>query len=57
MNRTDTIKDFKNFLSVNREKLQDIMTDIKELPADDEWLLDDEWEEIYKQEVLKNGKV
>lgn len=57
MNRTDTIKDFKNFLSANREKLQDIMTDIKELPADDEWLLDDEWEEIYKQEVLKNGKV
>ena len=57
MDRTDTIKDFKSFLRANREKLQDIVIDIKDLPVDDEWMQDDEWEEIYKQEVLKNDKV
>lgn len=49
--RTETIKDFKRFLSANREILQDITIDIKCLPADDEWLQDDEWDEMYKQEV------
>ena len=36
MDRADTIKDFKNFLRANREKLQDIVIDIKDLPVDDE---------------------
>ena len=57
MDRADTIKDFKSFLSANREKLRNIAISIKDLPADDEWIQDDTWEEIYKQEVLKNGKV
>ena len=57
MDRADTIKDFKSFLSTNREKLRNIAISIKDLPADDEWIQDDKWEEIYKQEVLKNGKV
>ena len=53
----ETIKDFKRFLSNNREKLLDISVDIKDLPPDDDWIQEDEWNEIYKQEVLKNGKV
>lgn len=57
MDRAETIKDFKSFLSANREKLRDIVVAVKDLPADDEWIQDDEWEEIYKQEVLRHGKV
>lgn len=57
MNREKTIRDFKSFLDENREKLLDIAIDINDLPYDDEWINDNEWDEIYKQEKLKNGKV
>ena len=57
MDKAETIKDFKRFLSNNREKLLDISVDIKDLSPDDDWIQEDEWNEIYKQEVLKNGKV
>ena len=57
MDRTEIIKDFKCFLSANREKLRDVTIAIKDLPSDDEWICDDEWEEIYKKEELKRGKV
>lgn len=57
MDRTELIKDFKCFLSANREKLRDVTVAIKDLPADDVWIQDDEWDEIYRQEVLKDGKV
>lgn len=56
MNRTETIKDFKRFLSTNREMLQDITIKINDLPADNEWLQDDEWDQIYEQEVLEIEK-
>ena len=49
MDRAETIKDFKSFISANREKLQDVVVGIKDLPDDDDWLQDDEWDVIYKQ--------
>lgn len=57
MDRAETIKDFKSFLNANCEKLREVTIAIKDLPADDEWVLDDEWDEIYKQEVIRDGKV
>ena len=57
MDRARTIKDFKGFLSANSEKLQEVTVAIKDLPIEDDWIKDDEWDEIYKQEVLKDGKV
>lgn len=57
MDRTESIKDFKSFLNSNREKLLDMAVAIKDIPADDDWIQDDEWDEIYKQEVLRDGKV
>lgn len=57
MDRAKTIKDFKSFLSANCEKLRDATVAIKDLPEDDAWVQDDKWEEIYKQEVLRDGKV
>lgn len=57
MDRAEIIKDFKCFLSANREKLRDVTVAIKDLPSDDDWICDDEWEEIYRKEELKRGKV
>ena len=57
MDKAETIKDFKCFLRNNREKLLNITVDIKDLPPDDDWIQEDEWDEIYKQEEVKNGKV
>ena len=57
MGKIETVEDFKRFLNNNRDKLLEQAVRIGELPPDDEWIRDDEWEDIYKQEVDHNGKV
>lgn len=57
MDKIETVEDFKKFLSSNREKLLNFTVNIKDLSSDDDWIQDDEWDEVYKQEVIKNGKV
>ncbi|MCI5603401.1 MAG: hypothetical protein SOV90_04190 [Lachnospiraceae bacterium] len=57
MDKKEAIKEFKEFLNANRENLLKYAVDIKDLPEDDEWIQDDEWDKIYEQEVIKNGKV
>lgn len=57
MGKVETIQDFKKFLSHNRDKLLEHAIKVEELPADDEWIQDDTWDEIYEQEVVHNGKV
>lgn len=52
-----SVQDFKKFLKDNRELLHKKAVRIEDLPPDDDWILDDEWDEIYEQEVLKRGKV
>ncbi len=57
MKKIETVQDFKQFLNQNRDKLLEHVVKIEELPPDDEWVQDDEWDEIYRQEMVKNGKV
>ena len=57
MDRVELIKDFKSFLSSNREKFLDVAVAIKDLSDDDEWIQDNEWNEIYKQEAIRNEKI
>ncbi|SFC62578.1 hypothetical protein [Butyrivibrio sp. YAB3001] len=52
-----SVEDYKEFLKENRELLHKNAVRIEDLPLDDDWNLDDEWDEIYEQEVLKCGKV
>jgi hypothetical protein len=52
-----SVQDYKEFLKENRELLHKNAVRIENLPPDDDWILDDEWDEIYEQEVLKRGKV
>ena len=57
MDRAEIIKDFKSFLNADSEKLRGVTITMKDLSADDDWIQDDEWDEIYKQEVLRDGKI
>jgi len=57
MDKIETVEDFKKFLSSTRENLLNFAINIKDLPADDDWIQDDEWDEVYKQEVIKNEKI
>ena len=57
MDKIKTVEDFKKFLNNNRDKLLDLAIHIKDLPPDDEWIQDDEWDKVYKNEVITNGKV
>ena len=57
MDKIKTVEDFKKFLNNNRDKLLDLAVNIKDLRPDDEWIQDDEWDKVYKNEVITNGKV
>lgn len=52
-----SVEDYKKFLEENRELLHKNAVRIEDLPPDDDWVLDDGWDKIYEQEVLKRGKV
>lgn len=43
-----SIEEFKNFIEINKDILTDKAITIDELPADDELLNDDCWEDDYK---------
>lgn len=45
MEKIETIQDINNFIHTNREKLLERAIDIKDLPMDDDWIQDDEWDE------------
>ena len=49
MTKIETVEDFKEYLKDNREKLLKNAVRIEDLPADDEWVNDDAWDEIYKE--------
>lgn len=57
MEKIETVQDFKRFLNNNRDKLLERTVRVEELPPEDEWIQDDEWDETYKQEELRNGKI
>lgn len=57
MEKIETVQDFKRFLNDNHDKLLERTVRIEELPPEDEWIQDDEWDEIYKQEEIHNGKI
>ena len=44
-----TIEDFKTFLAKNKELIHNNAIDADDIPLDDEWMQEDEWEEDYKR--------
>lgn len=57
MKKIETVQDFRQFLNINRDKLIRHAVRVEELPSDDEWIQDDNWDELYKKEITGNGKV
>ena len=53
----EIIRDFKKLLSANCDELLQRAVNIEEIPVDDDWIQDNDWDEIYKQEVESNGKI
>lgn len=52
-----TIEDFKTFIANNKDLIRKNATDADDIPLDDEWMQEDEWEEDYKRGVVNNGAV
>lgn len=49
------IKDFKHFLEINRDKLYAIAENADDISLNDEWMQENQWDEIYKQGEKKDG--
>jgi hypothetical protein len=45
----------KSFISC-REKLREVAINIKDLPPDDDWIQDGEWDKIYEETVKNNER-
>ena len=57
METVKDIKDFKRFIELNRDKLYAVAEKANDIAIDDEWMQDDQWDEIYMQEERKDGKI
>ena len=57
METVKDIKDFKRFIELNRNKLYARAENANDIAIDDEWMQDNQWDEIYMQEEKKDGKI
>ncbi len=57
MKKIESIQDYRDFLEQNRMLLHKNAVSIDKLPSDDDWFLEDDWDRIYEQEVIKRGQV
>lgn len=57
MEAVRSVEDFKRFLEINREKIRANAIDAADISVDDEWMQENQWDEIYKQGEKKNGNV
>ncbi len=44
--------DFKRFIELNRDKLYANAENANDITLEDEWMQDDQWDEIYKLSLL-----
>lgn len=52
-----SIDDFRKFMNINRDRIRSNAQSADDISLDDEWMQEDEWDEIYKREVANSGKV
>ena len=57
MSEIRSVQDYKDFLKEHRELMHKNAVRIEDLPPEDDWILDDEWDEIYEQEAIKHVRV
>ena len=51
MEKIETIDDFRQFVEKNRDLIREKSVEVSDLPEDDDWINDDEWDVIYEREV------
>lgn len=56
MQREIGVEDFKKFMKLNRERMYKNAEKADEISVNDEWMKEDLWDEIYREEK-KNGKI
>ncbi len=56
MEAVKSINDFKRFIELNRDKLYANAENADNITLDDEWMQENQWDEIYKQGEKKMGK-
>ncbi len=53
MEAIKNVNDFKHFLKMNQEKIFSDVEKAKDISLDDDWMLEDEWDNLYDQGVNK----
>ena len=57
MEAVKDINDFKRFIKLNRDKLYANAESADDIAIEDEWMKEDQWDEIYKQWEKKGGNI
>lgn len=57
MEAVKSVNDFKRFLEMNREKMYADAENAAEISVEDEWMQENQWDEIYKQGEKQDGNV
>lgn len=57
METVKSVNDFRRFMELNRDKLYANAENADDITLDDEWMQDDQWDEIYKLEEKDIGKI
>lgn len=57
MNAIKSVQDFKEFLKINRDLFYSNAVKADDITEDDEWMQENEWDEIYQKEIVGDGKV
>lgn len=57
MEAVKSVNDFKRFLEMNREKMYADAENADDISVDDEWMQENQWDEIYKQGEKQDGNV
>lgn len=57
MKSVRNINDFNRFMELNRDKLYANVENADNITLDDEWMQDNQWDEIYIQMEKQDGKI
>ncbi len=57
MESIKNVDDFKKFLEANRERFYAIAENADDISVDDEWMQENQWDELYRQKENQYGEV
>lgn len=57
MENIKNIHDFRTFLKLNQDKIYKNTVNASDISSQDEWMKENQWDEIYKEEEKKIGKI